>query len=104
MKIVTQNLTEQQQVEALMTAAHVDEARARAMLADRRWDAVVVDGAVRIGSAPIHPPSDRPESTPAGLLVALTASTAYGKVETLENSMATIFIESTTGRRELVER
>jgi len=99
MKILTQGLTETQQLEAVMKAASVGEARARGMLKGELWDAVVIDGNVLVG------PSSREASySSAGELVALSAHALYGEVGTLENSIATIFVGRPGARRELVER
>jgi hypothetical protein len=105
MRIVTQGLTETQQLEAVMKAARVDERRARTMLEEQCWDAVVIDGNVLVGKplVGVAPPRRAPNSASAGELVSLTASAFYGEIEARGASPGTIFVEPTGVRRELVE-
>jgi hypothetical protein len=105
MKVITQGLTETQQLEAVMMAARVDEARARAMLDEQHWDVVVVDGNVLVGPSLVEETSKRASDSAAiGELVELTARALFGEVGTREGS-GTIFFEPPAGgrRRELVE-
>lgn len=103
MKIVTTGLTASQRLEAVMKAARVDEHRARAMLEERGWDAVVLDGNVLVGPSVFDAAADREsDSAAVGELVVLEAHAVYGEARTIGDSAGTILVTPSGGERELV--
>lgn len=103
MKIVTTGLTEAQRLEAVMKAARVDEHRARVMLDERGWDAVVVDGNVVVGPSVFDAAAERDAtSAPVGELVSLEAHAVYGQVRMIGDSRGTILVTPTGGKATLV--
>lgn len=93
MRIITQGLSDSQQVEAVTKAAHVDELRARSMLAGGPWDAIILAESVVIAPSIYDMVADRSAPSEAvGELVALKAHAEYGEVRTLGESGGTILV------------
>lgn len=94
MKIITAGLSDAQRVEAVMKGAHVDEHRARAMLAEEGgWDAVVVGGTTFVGPTIFDAKRERDSSTAAvGELVAVKARAFYGEATAIGDSSGTFLV------------
>lgn len=104
MRVATTGLSESQQLEALMLASGVGEHRARAMLARRPWDAVVVNGNVLVEERSLRDVvgERRRHSAAVSVLIGVSAHTSYGEAHSLGGSDRTILVTPVGGELELV--